>query len=78
MIFKRLKIWLSALLGKRPQNQKQNSPPLLPSRKPHLAQLRPGRQHAQIHDPDYLEQILKAEQEPSASAQSTPPTNPSS
>jgi hypothetical protein len=33
----------------------------LPSRKPPLAELRPGHQHCQIHDPDYLLQILQAE-----------------
>jgi hypothetical protein len=55
--------------------QTSSSPePLLPSRKPLLAELRPGRQHCQIHDADYLEQILSAELE-SAEEESANPTN---
>lgn len=46
-------------------NQKSNPPTkdeaLLPPRQPRLANLRPGRQHCEIHDPDYLKQILRAE-----------------
>jgi hypothetical protein len=34
---------------------------LLPTRKPPLAEFRPGRQHCQIHDADYLQQILLVE-----------------
>lgn len=42
---------------------KQPTDSLLPIRQPPLAGLRPGRQHCQIHDAEYLQQILLAEME---------------
>lgn len=42
---------------------KQPTDSLLPIRQPPLASFRPGRQHCQIHDAEYLQQILLAEME---------------
>ena len=45
------------------RRHKVDSPPrLLPKRNP-LQALRPGRQHFEIHDADYLQSILRAELE---------------
>ena len=70
MISKRIKGWLSSFL-KRFQRSAKQKPALLPARKPLFAELRPGRQHCEIHDPDYLQQILMAEHT------SSTPTDPS-
>jgi hypothetical protein len=59
-ISKRIKGWLSSFF-KRFQRSAKQKPALLPARKPLFAELRPGRQHCEIHDPDYLQQILMAE-----------------
>jgi hypothetical protein len=53
---------LSALSNLFRRHKVEKSAQLLPKRKPLLA-FRPGRQHFQIHDPDYLEKILSAELE---------------
>lgn len=65
MISRRIKGWLSAFF-KRFQRGAKQQPALLPARRPLFPELRPGRQHCEIHDPDYLEQILMAEHAPDA------------
>lgn len=67
----RIKGWLSSFLTRFRLGGKKR-PALLPARKPLFTELRPGRQHCEIHDPDYLEQILMAEQASSPS----PPSGP--
>lgn len=70
---KRIKTFLQACLRRFRQGTKQQPVALLPARKPLFADLRPGRQHCEIHDPDYLQQILMAEQN---SSNPTGPTSP--
>lgn len=54
---------LTALLA-RIQGRSEDRPAnLLPTRQPPFAQFRPGRQHCQIHDPDYLQDMLRAERD---------------
>jgi hypothetical protein len=53
---------LSALSNVFRRHKVEKPAQLLPKRKP-LQAFRPGRQHFQIHDPDYLEKILSAELE---------------
>jgi hypothetical protein len=62
----RIKGWLSSFLTRFRLGGKKRTA-LLPARKPLFTELRPGRQHCEIHDPDYLEQILMAEQASSPS-----------
>jgi hypothetical protein len=69
---KRIKGWLSTFFTRFQRGAKQ-PPALLPARRPLFAELRPGRQHCEIHDPDYLQQILMAEE---ASSMSTDPLEP--
>jgi len=61
---------LSALSNLFRRHKVEKPARLLPKRNP-LQAFRPGRQHFQIHDPDYLEKILSAELE-------SQDTNPSS
>jgi hypothetical protein len=53
---------LSALRALFRRHKVEQPPRLLPRRNP-LQAFRPGRQHFEIHDADYLQQILRAELE---------------
>ena len=57
--------FLSALSTLFRRHKVEKPPLLLPRRNP-LQALRPGRQHFEIHDADYLQQILRAELESQA------------
>lgn len=59
----RIRQRVAALLAQFPGGSQRRPGNLLPARRPVLAELRPGWQHCQIHDPHYLQQILMAEQE---------------
>lgn len=55
------KQWLTRLLARIQGPAKARPTRLLPSRQPPLVSLRPGRQHCQIHDGEYLQAILSVE-----------------
>lgn len=68
-----LRLKLISLLGRGQSDSKKQSDPesteaLVPARRPRFARFRPGLRHAQIHDPDYLLQILQVDLEGQAPA----------
>ncbi|MEB3303550.1 MAG: hypothetical protein VKK99_03040 [Cyanobacteriota bacterium] len=70
-ILRTLKKGLAAFLNRLRRFPKKSSKHLLPQHKPRFASLRPGQQHFQLHDADYLEKILSAELDSQANTTSS-------